>query len=568
MSRSRSESLNFSSTSHQYHSNMTSNISSSTPHKKRFSAIASLNSGGTDIGPSYPESYPNKDFSPSDSTRYSRKTNLIRSVVGRLPLSSHKLLDRTDSRIIDPSDELPPPYFQKINISSTLLSLKQDIGNLKLLQIDIENKPGLWRNFISQSLMYFKPWDSEKHSFPQMPTESIQSNLSGFEQLLIIKHLRPDALESFMTALIGEERHKSYALLSRTNFETHCNLHWHRRPTVLFYNADSENPYFHIDMLAQQRQKATKRIPIHKYDSRCISKVHVSDAMNEAAWLIIEHTNLMSKSQLVRLVKILEEELSSDKISESSRVWILYSVDTPAYHPLDIADPHIKHILLPFFRTCHKAFLNKTNSVRSHMLDTYREEISAYYHQKEQQQSQRTPAYHRAVTTLRGLQNHRLTVQNCSDKLDLHEFYEKRLPKPEEASLGGGSPEKRTALTQFISDENLAILSFRLKFMFSVLKCRMQFEKSWRVHGNRTYEVYLTDLDLEDITYDLIKFLSTYRGPTDRFLEKYLLAYLSCTSQQFSTFSQPVISHFIKEILRKAQVASIVKVCICGPLLR
>ena len=73
-------------------------------------------------------------------------------------------------------------------------------------------------------------------------TDSVNDSFSPLEILIIVKHLRPDAIESYLTSLAGEVRVKNYSLLPRTNFETHSNLNWHRRPTILYYGSTSRNP--------------------------------------------------------------------------------------------------------------------------------------------------------------------------------------------------------------------------------------------------------------------------------------------------------------------------------------
>lgn len=545
--------------SRQFHSNIASAIAGSQKREERPQFEVTVNQApDNDNSEGFAQT---SDQSPTEGrldvpgARYSRSSVRFKTALDKIP--DRFRLQRSNSRIIEMTEEAPPEELKEIYVSPCLKEYISVLPNLKLLFGDIERRPHEWKKFVYQSLTSYKPPVNNTRTFPQMPSlhESINDSFNAMELLAIVKYLRPDAVESFLEGLVGEVRSKKYFLQPRTNFETHSRINWHRRPTIFFFGSSSRNPSQHIEVLAQRFNRVVSRIAFGEYN---ISSIYddITKAASSGYWLIIENLHLLNKNTLTKLIKKIDEELEGGEfVNDNFKVWITYHTATPTYQGLNFKNDEMKSILEPFFKSCLKIFYNRADSVRGQMIDTYREKLSDYYNQIESEMSDSAFSSSTKSTMQQNLQKYRFKLQ-LLDKIDLHEFYERKLPRQADPN-----DSKKQSVMPYRPNENIAeVLSFKLKFVFSVLKCRFRHERGWPIRSHKYSDTYFSDHDITDAIEDLSRYLLNFKGNKQKFIEKYLIYYYNCSNLHFTTFSAPVVVNFIKDLFRKAEESEFVKV--------
>lgn len=535
-------------------------IATRSPNQSSFGGTSPMSS--SEIVGGFSEAIQAQSEDPSElpgvqnaSRTFYRSSFRLKTAVDKIP---EKLrLYRSNSKILDLNEETPPTNANNIYISPSLREFMPHLLNLQFLFADIDKRPHEWRDFVYQSLLSRIPPTEHARTFPLIPNahDYVNDSFTPIELLTIVKYLRPSSVENFVKSLVGEVRNKKYFILPRTNFETHSSIYWHRRPTVLFFGSSAKNPTQYIEILAQRYNRVVYRISLGDSSQNLFEDL--SRAASAGYWIVFENLNLLSKSTLTKLIKKIDEELEAETSSENLKIWITYYTDAASYSSLNLENSDSKQLLDSFLKTCLKLYYNRPDSIRFHLLDAYKDKFSEYFFQLEAERMNsdfKTPP---RPTVQQNLQKYRAKMQTNLDIVDLHEFYERKLPKPEPHSTDG---RKATMIIRPPSDNITDLLAFKLKYLFSVLKCRFRHERIWSVKSHKYCDTYITDNDISDTVDDLTKFLFSFKGNKQKFIEKYLIYYFNCSSLHFTTLSAPVIAHFIKGILRKADENDFIKV--------
>jgi hypothetical protein len=159
--------------------------------------------------------------------------------------------------------------------------------------------------------------------------------LTMLEQLTIIKYIRPDALESYIQGFLAEVKHKSYAVLSKTNLETHARSNWQRRPTMLFYGNDLKNPTEVIELIGARNKRECEKVSLGDVPINLVIEL-MTRACDRGKWLVLENMHLISDSNLRLLIKKVNS-LLEEEYSDNFKIWMTYYIDTDIYQTFMIS---------------------------------------------------------------------------------------------------------------------------------------------------------------------------------------------------------------------------------------
>mmetsp|Transcript_5710 Transcript_5710/g.4871 ORF Transcript_5710/g.4871 Transcript_5710/m.4871 type:complete len:255 (-) Transcript_5710:330-1094(-) len=205
------------------------------------------------------------------------------------------------------------------------------------------------------------------------------------EVITIIKYLRPDAIESYVSSLLGETKHKSYYYMPRTNLETHARSRWFGRPTMFFYGNEYKDPSDLVEMFATRNRRDLIKVSLGVTPIEVINQ-EIGDACIRGRWILLENMNLLDNEQLRKVIRKINTELERTT-SENCKIWITYYMTTSLYSSFWIPEDR-RFILEPFCKTCFKSFLNVGDGVKSKIFDFYKLELTEYYAKLEKETSE------------------------------------------------------------------------------------------------------------------------------------------------------------------------------------
>ena len=283
--------------------------------------------------------------SPNQENRLGRSTSeSFKKLVNRLSeshsdrersshrsiLSSTKALDNIEYHVKSRSDTFEDETISILsnstsNSSEDLVNLIKLIPNIQIILDDVENSPIAWKEFLNKSIQSFK--NEPNKSIVQMPN-NFENSFNLFEMLVLIKHIRPDALETIVKNFLPDIRHKLYSVLPKNVLESHARSNWYRKPTVLFFEKQDNNPSYFLELLAIRNKKTIQRIIMGEMPIKLLLD-DIKRGAESGNWIILENLDLLKKRNVLQCVlNKVNEELESIYTAESFRVWITYSILT------------------------------------------------------------------------------------------------------------------------------------------------------------------------------------------------------------------------------------------------
>ena len=186
-----------------------------------------------------------------------------------------------------------------------------------------------WKEFLRKSTHNLKSSNECMINFPFR-----FQNISQLDYLVIVKFLRPDALEIFAETLIASVRHKSFYFVSKRNLETLSRLSWNKRPLIIFYDHKHKNPVASIELAAERNKVKLSRVGMGECHIESLLE-EITRAARGGYWIVLENFHLIVRNVSL-VIKFIESELFSMKSSDLFKIWITYQVSSPFYTPTNV----------------------------------------------------------------------------------------------------------------------------------------------------------------------------------------------------------------------------------------
>jgi len=454
--------------------------------------------------------------------------------------SNLTILNRNKLNLIQVPNIAQDPWLHLTGWSSfqNFLALLPKTHEFHEISNEILTNSRPWKEILFKSLKeYCSGFDFD--NFPDL-NPVFKTNLSGLQTLVLMKFFRSDEMERLIKGFATRVFPSVFSNIRKEFGLEKVLKQKSTKPLLILYNDLTfdlkevlENKSFGLN-----NRRGVKKLVINSFFSKENLMKTLDDILEEKLWIIIENFHDLKRGDFESFVKILSKKAKS---IENTKMIIFYKLSSKRpYEPFDFIDKN-NAILLSFFNTCQKIFIQEEKSLKDFMKNLYmseREEYKAQTHKKtlpatSNPSDKTAPSIkHLKCFSYEILHHRNLKLkENSNQFFNLHSLID--------------SKELLNKNASFLSviDAQSKKIRFSLYFLYAMITLREKFEFTELTVISKKREFLI-------LIEDLFQFLETFALNPLVFLEK-ALSYIFQNLKKNYDFS--IFSSLFKEYIITSQ---------------